>query len=342
MSRPARTVRRSGPADHASLHYATDARPGIRRRRAGRGFSYRGPDGRRIADAERLRWIRGLAVPPAWTDVWISPDPRGHLLATGRDARGRKQYRYHPEFRRRRDELKFDRLAAFGRRLPRLRRRIDADLARPGLPRDKVLAAVVALMDATAIRVGNEAYARDNGSYGATTLRSRQASVAADAVRLTFRGKSGRTHRIRLRNRRLARVVRRCQELPGQPLFQYETESGDWAEVRSEDVNDYLRAVVGEEFSAKDLRTWRATVTAFEALEASNRPTSAERDAHRRDPAVVAVEAAAERLGNTPAVVRSAYVHPAVLDRPVRRRRPRRSSRWRSAAEAELLDFLGR
>jgi DNA topoisomerase-1 len=321
------------------LYYSSDADPGIRRRRAGRGFSYRDPHGRTIRDPERIAWIRSLAVPPAWTDVWICPRPDGHLLATGRDARGRKQYRYHPRFRASREAAKFDHLARFGRRLPRLRRRVAADLRRPGLPREKVLAAVVALLESTAIRVGNEAYARENRSYGLTTLRPRHAATEGDTVQFTFRGKSGKAHRVRLRDRRLARVVRRCQELPGQRLFQYLDDDGDWAAVTSDDVNAYLREAIGDEFSAKDFRTWVATLAAFEAIDEGSAETARDPEL---DPVKIGLERAAASLGNTVAVCRRSYVHPAVLE-PVRgrqRRAPRRDSRWRSASEASLIDRL--
>ncbi len=309
--------------------------------RAGRGFSYRHPDGRSVG-ADTRAWIQGLAIPPAWDDVWISPDRDGHLLATGIDARGRKQYRYHPAFRRRRDDRKYERIAAFGAALPKLRRRIDADLRRHGLPREKVVAAVVALMDETSLRVGNERYARDNRSYGLTTLRSRHAVTGPGTVRLRFKGKSGRQVDVGLHDRRLASVVRRCQDLPGQRLFQYEDpETGAWQPVLSEDVNAYIQEVVGDEFSAKDFRTWQGTLAAFEALARGERPT-----AKRGQAAAVAaaVDEVAERLGNTRAVARSAYVHPAVDRAFAAGRLPQGTfttrSRWRRPGETELLRLL--
>jgi DNA topoisomerase-1 len=320
------------------LRYTNDAEPGIRRRRAGRGFAYLDPRGRLIRDPDELARLKALAVPPAWTDVWISPDPRGHLLATGRDARGRKQYRYHPAFRARRDKRKFDHLAAFGRHLPELRRRIARDLRRPGLPREKMLAAVVALLDSTAIRIGNEEYRRDNGSFGLTTLGRRHARVEGDEIRFTFRGKSGKAQRVGLRDAKLARVVRRCQELEGQRLFQYLDERGAWNPVSSDDVNDYIRATIGDEFGTKDFRTWVGTLSAFEHLDEARRDAAG--PPGRRLEAE-ALGRAARRLGNTIEVCRRSYVAPAVLEAPRRRAgRVRRDTRWRTASEARLADFL--
>jgi DNA topoisomerase-1 len=298
-------------ATPAGLRHSTDAQPGIRRRRVGRGFSYLGPDGERISDRATLDRIRALAIPPAWTDVWICRLPNGHLQATGRDARGRKQHRYHPDFRAHREASKFDRLVAFARVLPALRARVDEDLARPGLPREKVLAAVVRLLELTLIRVGNEEYARLNRSFGLTTLRDRHARVAGSGVRFRFRGKSGRQHEVGLRDRRLAAIVRRCQELPGQELFQYVADDGTPTGVASEDVNDYLRAAAGADVSAKDFRTWAGTVLAYRALRSL--PTPPTEHAARRN-VVAAMRLAADRLGNTPAVARSSYVHPALVE----------------------------
>jgi DNA topoisomerase I len=325
----------------ARLRHTSDAEPGIRRLRAGRGFTYRGADGRPVG-ADTRAWIRALAIPPAWRDVWISPIREGHLLATGIDARGRKQYRYHPDFRRRRDERKFERIADFGARLPRLRRRVAADLRRHGLPREKVLAAVVALLDETSVRVGSDRYARDNGSYGLTTLRSRHARVGRESVRLRFKGKSGRLHDVGLRDRRLASVIRRCQELPGQRLFQYEAEDGTWQAVLSEDVNDYLQEVMGDGFSAKDFRTWQGTLAAFEALARDDVPPAARA---RHAAVIAAIDEVAEKLGNTRAVARAAYVHPE-LDRAFAAGRIPTGSfaartRWRRPGETELLRLLG-
>jgi DNA topoisomerase-1 len=298
-------------AEEAGLRYVTDASPGIRRRRAGRGFSYIGPDGRRIRDAGQVAWIKSLAIPPAWTDVWICTSRRGHLQATGRDARGRKQYRYHPDWRAVRDGAKYGRMIAFGRALPAIRRRVDADLRRRGLPRERVLAAVVRLLATTRLRVGNEEYARDNRSYGLTTLRDHHAEVGSTRIRFRFRSKGGKISDVELSDARLARVVARCQELPGQELFAYLDEEGEVRSIGSADVNDYLRDITGQDFTAKDFRTWSGTVQAASALGALR---AARSDAEARRNIVRAVEQVAEWLGNTPAVSRKAYIHPAVID----------------------------
>jgi DNA topoisomerase-1 len=298
-------------AEEAGLRYVSDAVPGIRRRRAGKGFTYIGPDGATIADPDRVAWIRRLAIPPAWTDVWISPIRRGHLQATGRDARGRKQYRYHPRWRAVRDEAKYGRLIEFARALPRIRRRTDRDLRRRGLPREKVLALVVRLLEATLIRVGNDEYARENRSYGLSTMRDRHVEVRGATMRFSFRGKGGKEHDIDVRDERLARVVRQVQELPGQTLFQYREADGTRQEVTSGDVNDYLREISGAEFTAKDFRTWAGTVAAAMALQEF---TEIDGEAGRKKAIVRAIETVAERLGNTPTVCRACYVHPDVLD----------------------------
>ena len=295
----------------AGLRYSNDTRPGISRRRAGRGFAYRDADGAPIRDTAVLGRIRALAIPPAWTDVWICPDPAGHLQATGRDARGRKQYRYHARWRVGRDESKFERLIDFGRALPRIRRRCDADLARPGLAREKVLATVVRLLEATLIRVGNDEYARLNRSFGLTTLRGRHVRVDGTSIRFRFRGKSGQRHEVGLRDRRLAAIVRRCQDLPGQELFAYVGPDGEVHDIASDDVNDYLREISGADVTAKDFRTWAGTVLAYRALRAAGVAEDA-RDAQRN--VVAAVKQTALQLGNTPAVARRSYVHPAVVD----------------------------
>lgn len=298
-------------ARDAGLRYSTDTRPGWTRRRAGRGFSYRDVDGATIRDRETLARIRALAIPPAWTDVWICPWPNGHVQATGRDARGRKQYRYHARWHARRGTDKFDRMLAFAKALPRIRERCDADLARRGLPREKVLAAVVRLLELTLIRVGNDEYARLNRSFGLTTLRDRHVRVERSAIRFRFRGKSGKQHEVGLRDRRLARIVRTCQELPGQELFQYLDEDGLVRDVTSDDVNDYLREIGAGPFTAKDFRTWAGTVLAYRALRALQPADST--TASRRN-VVEAMRQTADRLGNTPAVARGSYVHPAVLE----------------------------
>ena len=298
-------------ARSAGLRYSSDTQPGIRRRRAGRGFTYLDPDGRTIRDAETISRIKSLAIPPAWTDVWISRWPNGHIQATGRDARGRKQHRYHRRWNEARDESKFDRMVAFAGALPAIRERIGADLARPGLPREKVLAAVVRLLELTLIRVGNEEYARLNKSFGLTTLRDRHADVTGTRVRFRFRGKGGQQHEVGLRDRRLASVVRRCQDLPGQELFQYVDDDGAVVDIASDDVNDYVREIAGGDFTAKDFRTWAGTVLAYRALRALQ-PADSAADARRN--VVAAIRETAGRLGNTPAVAPKSYVHPAVLE----------------------------
>ena len=298
-------------ARDAGLRYASDDRPGFTRQRSGTGFSYRDADGVTIRDREVIARIRALAIPPAWTDVWICPWPNGHLQATGRDARGRKQYRYHERWSVRRGTDKFDRMLEFARALPRIRKRRDADLGLRGLPREKVLAGVLWLLEATLIRVGNDEYARLNRSFGLTTMRGRHARIDGHAIRFRFRGKSGQAHEVGLRDRRLASLVRRCQELPGQELFGYVDEDGQVRDVASEDVNDYLREASGGDFTAKDFRTWAGTVLAYRALRALQ-PGEGDRDA--RQNVVEAIRETADRLGNTPAVARGSYVHPAVLE----------------------------
>jgi DNA topoisomerase-1 len=290
----------------AGLRYVNDGAPGIRRRKAGKGFAYVAPGGSRVTDPETLARIRALAIPPAWTDVWICPDERGHVQATGRDARGRKQYRYHPRWRATRDATKYARAVRFGEALPRIRARVARDLARAGLPREKVLAAVARLLDATALRIGNAEYARENGSFGLTTMRNHHADVRGSRVRMRFRGKAGKVREVELADPRVARVVRRCQELPGQELFGYVDEAGEVRDVTSTDVNAYLREVAGEDFTAKDFRTWAGTVLA--AGELAREPRRGKRAVAR------AIARVAERLGNTPAVCRKCYVHPAVVE----------------------------
>ena len=298
------------PAPTAGLRHSSDDRPGITRHRAGRGFTYRDADGDRVRDPETLARIKRIAIPPAWTDVWICPAPNGHLQATGRDARGRKQYRYHARYRARRDTAKFERLIAFARALPAIREQVDRDLARPGLPREKVLAAVVRLLELTLIRVGNDEYARLNRSFGLTTLQDRHAVVDGSAIRFRFRGKSGKQQEVGLRDRRLATVVRRCRDLPGRELFQYVDADGEPRDVASDDVNDYLGAIAPG-FTAKDFRTWAGTVLAYRALRALGNGAT---DREKQRNVAEAIRAAADNLGNTAAVARQAYVHPAVVD----------------------------
>jgi DNA topoisomerase-1 len=297
-------------ASSAHLRHVTDAAPGIARRRAGRGFRYRAPDGSPVRSPQVLARIRALAIPPAWTSVWICTLPQGHLQAVGRDARGRKQYRYHPRWRRLRDETKYARLAVFARALPRIRRRVHEDMRRPGLPREKVLAAVVGLLERTLIRVGNEEYARENGSYGLTTLRAKHVKVTGARIRFEFVGKGGRPHVVDLDDRRLARVVRRCRELPGHELFQYVDEDGRRQSIDSADVNAYLREIAGHEFTAKDFRTWGGTVLAAAAL----RGLEAGGGTRARKQITRAVASVAQRMRNTPAICRKSYIHPAILD----------------------------
>jgi DNA topoisomerase-1 len=293
----------------AGLRYTGDQQPGIRRIARGKSFTYSTSSGARVTDAATLGRIKRLAVPPAWTNVWICPFENGHIQATGRDQRGRKQYRYHHRWRAQRDENKFGRMIAFGKALPHIRRRVKRDLARRGLPREKVLATVVRLLETTLIRVGNDEYARENGSYGLTTMRNRHVRVRRDKLEFTFRGKSGKRHQISLRDPHLAKIVRRCQDLPGQELFEYEDESGVHR-ISSEDVNAYLRELAGEDFTAKDFRTWSGTVLAALALREFGQV-----DTHRqaKKNIVAAIEAVSKMLGNTPAVCRSCYVHPEIL-----------------------------
>ncbi len=298
-------------AKAAGLRYVTDKGPGIRRKRAGKGWSFVGLDGQPIRDPKELERIKSLGIPPAYTDVWISPDPLGHIQATGRDAKGRKQYRYHPRWREVRDESKFERMVAFGEALPKIRARVAEDLKRRGMPREKVLATVVRLLETTLIRVGNEEYARINESYGLTTMRNEHVEIKDSKVRFAFRGKSGKEWSIDVRDRQLAKIVKRSQDLPGQELFQYVDEDGVVRDVGSHDVNDYLREIAGEEFTAKDFRTWAGTVIAARALQEFEEFDSQTQAKHN---VVQAIEAVAQRLGNTRAVSRKSYVHPAIID----------------------------
>jgi DNA topoisomerase-1 len=295
----------------AGLRYVTGRAPGVRRSMGPLGFKYVDRDGRLIRSPTVLKRIRALAIPPAWTDVWICPDPRGHLQATGRDARGRKQYRYHPDWRAARDDTKYDRMLAFAAALPRVRARTSADLARPGLSRDKVLATVVQLLDKSLIRVGNDEYAKQNRSFGLTTLRDTHVDVRGPTLRFEFRGKSGVKHSVSVDDRRLARIVRQCRDLPGQELFQYLGDDGRRHRLGSADVNAYVKAITGEDFTAKDFRTWAGTVLACKALTGFEEAATM---AAAKKNVVKAIEAVAGVLGNTRAVCRKSYVHPAVLD----------------------------
>lgn len=298
-------------AEMAGLRYVTDTRPGIVRRRAGRGFTYTGVDGNPIKDPARLRWIKSLAIPPAWTDVWICPQRNGHILATGRDERGRKQYKYHPRWREARDATKYYRMISFAEALPTIRRRVREDLALRGLQQRRILAAVVQLLDETAIRIGNEEYARTNQSFGLTTLHQDHVDVTGATLHFHFVGKAGKEQAIDVRDRRVARIVRQMEELPGQELFQYVDEEGQLRSIGSHDVNEYLREISGEEFTAKDFRTWHGTLVAAEALhESGTAETKTEAKRHVKE----AIERAAQHLGNTPTICRKSYVHPGVID----------------------------
>lgn len=298
-------------AKTAGLRYVTDRSPGIRRIGSGKTFRYVSPNGGAVVDAETLNRIRSLAIPPAWTAVWICPSPDGHIQAVGRDARGRKQYRYHPRWREVRDTTKFDRMAVFGKLLPKLRRRVKSDLALPGLPKEKVLATIVRLLETTLIRVGNEEYTKQNRSFGLTTLRNHHVAIQGAKVHFYFRGKSGKRHAISVEDRHLAKIVRRLRDLPGYEIFQYLDENGETRSIDSTDVNEYLREAMGEDFSAKDFRTWAGTVLAIEAL-CKSAPCTSKAEAKKN--VVSAVERVADRLGNTVAVCRKCYIHPAVFD----------------------------
>ncbi|HYC48477.1 MAG TPA: DNA topoisomerase IB [Burkholderiales bacterium] len=292
------------------LRFSSDAEPGIARRRAGSGFYYVLPDGRRVTDEATLARIRKLAVPPAYRDVWICRDANGHLQATGIDARGRKQYRYHERWRRVRDAHKFERMMAFGRALPRIHRRLSRDLKLAGVPREKVLATIVRLLESTLIRVGNDEYARTNRSYGLTTMRTNHVKVKGERVRFSFRGKHGIRHEVEVQAPRCARVLRKCLELPGQELFGYVDADGNVRDITSTDVNRYLKEISGEEFTAKDFRTWYGTSAVLESLAGEAFATARE----SKEKLKAALQVVAQRLGNTPTMCRKCYVHPVVVD----------------------------
>ncbi|KAA2215251.1 DNA topoisomerase IB [Pseudoroseomonas oryzae] len=318
MPARAETPPRSAPpveaiaeARAAGLRYVSDTRPGITRRRSGKGWSYRDPAGEPIRDRKRIERLNKLAIPPAYRDVWICPFENGHIQATGRDARGRKQYRYHPDWRSHRDANKYHHVMRFARALPAIRARVREDMAARGLGREKVLATVVHLLDTTLIRVGNDDYAQANKSYGLTTLRDGHVAVKGQTLRFNFRGKSGKEWRLSIQDRRVAKVVRACQDLPGQDLFQYLDEEGERHSIDSSDVNDYLREITGEDITAKDFRTWAGTVLAALALSEFERFDS---QAAAKRNLKAAIEQAAARLGNTPTICRQCYVHPEVLD----------------------------
>jgi DNA topoisomerase-1 len=305
------TLPLAGDAEKAGLEYVNDEEPGIRRQKHGKGFVYLDSDGRKVRDPYAMARIRSLAIPPAWTDVWICASESGHLQATGRDVKGRKQYRYHIDFIAIRDSAKYERLVEFAKSLPALRAAIATQMTLPGLPREKVLATIVYLLDSTLIRIGNDAYARDNESYGITTLRDSHVRINGGELRFHFKGKSGKTWRLTMRDRRIAKIVRSCQDLPGQHLFQYLDDKGDVQRVTSTDVNEFLRALTGRDVTAKDFRTWAGTVLTANLLEQIGKPNSA--TAAKRQIRAALQEVAA-RLGNTVAICRKCYVHPSVLE----------------------------
>ncbi len=298
-------------AEEAGLRYGSDDQPGYTRKPKGDDFEYFDTKGEPITDETRLLRIKRLAIPPAYTDVWICPTANGHLQATGRDARGRKQYRYHEKWREARDETKYDRMLIFGAALPKIRKRVESDLGLSGLPKNKVLATIVSIIERTFIRVGNEEYARTNNSYGLTTMRNKHVAVKGSKVQFKFRGKSGVEHQLAIADRRLARIVKKVQDLPGQELFGFVDDEGNVQDVKSQDVNDYLKEITGEDFTAKDFRTWAGTVlaaVALNAVEAFENKTQAKKNVK------AAITAVSKILGNTPAVCRKCYVHPAVLE----------------------------
>ena len=298
-------------ANDAGLYYVNDNRVGYRRKANGNGFEYLDTEAKRIRDRQRLLRIKRLAIPPAWTDVWICPSLNGHIQATGRDTRGRKQYRYHDRWREVRDENKFDRLAEFAKTLPKIRRRVARDITLADLPREKVLATVVRLLERTFIRIGNEEYARENKSFGLTTIKNRHVTVKGPHLRFRFRGKSGRQHEVDMTDRRIAKIVAKCQDLLGQDLFQYVSDKDEVRNITSQDVNDYLREITNENFTAKDFRTWAGTVLAAIAL---NAQAGFETKKQAKANVKTAVCAVAELLGNTPAICRKCYVHPAIIE----------------------------
>jgi len=344
-ARRAKLISDVGNGHIPGLRYVADSAPGIRRRRAGRGFAYVRPDGRRLRDKREIERVKSLAIPPAWTDVWICPVANGHILGTGRDAKGRKQYRYHPKWRQVRDEAKFDRFGAFGEALPGLRRRVKRDMALPGLPKERVVATVVALLDCCFARIGNEQYARSNGSFGLTTLRDRHARFDGSGLRLRYRGKGGKEHEACIDDRRIVHIVRKSQAIPGQELFQYVDEKGEGVPIGSSDVNDYLRDATGEEFSAKDFRTWAGTVAMAREL-CRVGPGDSEQELQAN--VVAAIDEVAGQLGNTRAVCRSSYVHPDIvdgyldgsLDGAGSRRNGAKTSPGLSSEERFVLSFL--
>ena len=333
-------------ARKASLSYVNDAEPGIRRRRSGTGFSYTKPGGKSVSDKRTLERVKALGIPPAWTDVWISANPDGHIQATGRDLRGRKQYRYHARWSECRDEVKYSSLAEFARSLPKLREQIESDLRRRELPRERVVASIVWLLDNTMIRIGNAVYARDNKSFGLTTLKTRHVEVEGAKLRFAFKGKSGKEWKLKLVDRRMARIIRSIQELPGQHLFQYIDEGGERRVVNSHDVNEYIREAIGSEFSSKHFRTWGGTVRALSLF--AQLPVPETKTAIARAMNIV-IDEVARHLGNTRAVCRKCYVHPLVMeswgqgklaDELAKARKSRRKRKGLDDEEAEVLRWL--
>ena len=322
-------------AEEAGLRYVSDDQPGYTRKRRGKAFVYFDTEGKEIRDEARILRLNRLAIPPAYTDVWICPSPNGHLQATGRDDRGRKQYRYHERWREVRDENKYEKMVIFGKALAKIRRWINRDLKQRGLPREKVLATVVQLLERTFIRVGNEEYAKENHSFGLTTMRNRHVEVRGARLRFRFRGKSGKDHEVDLEDRRVAKTIRQLQDLPGQELFQYRDENGEVRGVTSDDVNEYLRNITGENFTAKDFRTWAGTVLAAMALSAQE---PFENKSQAKKNVKTAISAVAQMLGNTPAICRKCYVHPAVLETYLD---GTLSEGLKRKAEATLQDALG-
>ena len=320
-------------AEEAGLQYVNDERPGYSRKAKGKDFEYFDTEGKPIRDEQRLLRIKRLAIPPAWTNVWICPSANGHIQATGRDARGRKQYRYHERWREVRDENKFDRLDKFAKALPKIRRRVAQDLKFPGLPREKVLATIVRLLERTFIRVGNEEYARENKSFGLTTFKNRHVKVKGAQVRFRFRGKSGRQHEVDVTDRKIAKVISKCQELPGQDLFQYLDGDNEVRDVTSQDVNEYLHQIAGEDFTAKDFRTWGGTLLAAIALSKQEEFQTKKQAKSNIKTAICAV---AELLGNTPAVCRKCYVHPVIVEAYLNRTRISGLNGSKSLAPPEL------
>ena len=333
----------------AGLRYVTDAERGIRRRQTANGFEYLAANGRLVTNSRKLKRINDLAIPPSWKEVWICADPNGHIQATGRDAKDRKQYRYHPRYRDVRDETKFDRMLAFSKLMPTIRNRVEKDLSLPGLPRRRVLAAMVRLLEKTLIRVGNQAYAKENKSYGLTTLRDRHVEITGSRLRFEFRGKSGVQHKVSINDLRLARLVQRCQSLPGQELFQFLDDHGGRQTVDSGDINEYLQEITGQQITAKDFRTFAGTIRAAVALRDLGPPTT---EKEGKANVVKAIDEGAEHLGNTREVCRKYYVHPQVVERYLKgevaatppepsttKRTTRKSAQLRRDEEA-VLEFL--